>query len=83
MAETREPYLPISCVFYDYLEAAATLQQPVDIVYHIEGAICKTSSTVKTIAIIDRAEYLILGNGLSIRLDHLHTFNGKRLSPDC
>lgn len=79
----RESYVPISCIFYDYLEEAATLGKVSTIVYEHNGSAKTMDAKIKTLLIKDKVEYMVLDNSTSIRLDSLISFNGRQLSINC
>lgn len=81
--DNAQPYIPISCSFYDYLEEAATLKKVAIIDYFENGIPTKIESWIKTLFIKDKIEFMMLENGQSIRLDHLIRFNGKALPKSC
>jgi Rho-binding antiterminator len=77
-------YTPISCSFYDELEALATLRQPAVIRYAGEqGKTVEAQGRIKDFFIRDRAEYLLLDSGLEIRLDDITSVNGKIMGNYC
>jgi Rho-binding antiterminator len=78
-----QKYIPINCSFYDYLEEAATLKEVAVIDYFETGIATQIESRIKTLFIKDKVEYVMLENGLSIRLDELIKFNGKVLPKSC
>ncbi len=81
--DKAQPYIPISCSFYDYLEEAATLKQISLIEYFEKGECAKIEERIKTIFIKEKVEYMLLYNGQKIRLDNLIKFNGKALPKSC
>lgn len=76
------PYQPISCSFYDELEAVATLKKNVTIQYCDENGISHIlTDAIATLVTKDKEEFVVLKNSnLIIRLDRLVEVNGK--SPD-
>lgn len=78
-------YRPISCSFYDELEARATLRQPCLIVYRAENGAAETSVTgvIDTLYIRDKVEYLRLVGGFELRLDWLVSVDGRQLLNYC
>ena len=77
-----KPYVPISCSFYDELEALATLQRNCEIVFTDDDGNGKTlTGIIKTFFIRDKVEFLQLETGEEIRLDKLASVNGKILPP--
>lgn len=76
----EQPYVPISCSFYDYLEEAATIGNQNEIEYLLEDKVVVKQARLKTLVVKDKIEYAILDSGESIRLDRILTFNKKALS---
>ena len=77
-------YQPISCNFYDELEALATLRKNCEIVYRNEQEeLNTTSGIIKDLYIREKVEYLLLDHGMEIRLDRLNTVDGKALKGYC
>lgn len=77
-------YVPISCSFYDELEALATLRRPATIKYAEEDTVTKTvEGKIKDFFIREGAEYLLLNTGLEIRLDYIISVNGKIMGNYC
>ncbi len=78
-------YRPISCMFYDELEARATLRQRCNIIYRPNGDGTDTTVTgvIETLYIRDKVEYLRLTDGLEIRLDWLVSVDGRELGAYC
>jgi Rho-binding antiterminator len=77
-------YRPISCAYYDELEALATLRHHCVIDYL--GSASQPAGAEGIIVdffIRDKAEYLRLDSGLEIRLDCLLSVNGKALKDYC
>ena len=82
---SSEPaYQPISCIFYDLLEDAATRQKTVTLVWqNKDGGQEVWHGTIKTFIIKQGAEYLVLTDGRQLRLDQLHSLNGQKLQDYC
>jgi Rho-binding antiterminator len=79
-----KPYQPISCTFYDELEALATLRKSCLIKYRNDaGTETQTQALIKDFFIKDKVEYLKLDNGQHIRLDYLIEVDGKALKNYC
>ena len=79
-------YIPISCSYYDELEAHATLGKECEIIFTDEQGKEKViRGIIKTFFIKDKVEFLQLENGEEIRLDKLISVDGKLLSdsPKC
>ena len=74
-------YIPISCPYYDELEALATLRKECKIVFNDEQGNEKSiHRIIKTFFIRDKVEFLQLESGEEIRLDKLISVGGKLLS---
>ncbi|MEZ4994320.1 MAG: hypothetical protein R2824_28105 [Saprospiraceae bacterium] len=81
---SERSYVPISCSFYDELEALATLRQTAVIRFTDEsGKQIEVQGKIKDFFIRDRAEYLLLDSGLEIRLDYITSVNGKIMGNYC
>lgn len=80
----QEVYQPISCNFYDHLEATATLRKRV-IIHYLDQLGKQTSvlARIKDFLVKDKVEYMILDNGQTIRLDHLLAVDGEKLAAYC
>ncbi|MCC2545898.1 hypothetical protein LJY25_05535 [Hymenobacter sp. BT175] len=78
-------YQPISCNFYDELEALATRRQPAEIRYRAPDAAAEASVTgvIADLYIRDKVEYLRLTDGFELRLDWLVAVDGKELRGYC
>lgn len=77
-------YRPISCTFYDELEARATLRQPCVIIYRPEnGPETTINGIIDTLYIRDKVEYLRLIDGFELRLDWLVSVDGRALAGYC
>lgn len=77
-------YRPISCDFYDILEALAVRRIKTTVEY-VDG---EKSVTLKEVMITDlqtrnKEEFMYLDNGQVIRLDQLLTVNGEELPGSC
>lgn len=76
-------YRPISCSFYDLLLSKATLKEEVEIVFKNKDLVKEIyKGIVKTIETKNKAEYLILETGNTIRLDYIVSLNNVELSLD-
>jgi Rho-binding antiterminator len=70
-------YLPIDCNYYDELEALATLRKDAEILYLSEAdEALFIISLIKDFFIQDKVEFMVLANGLEIRLDRIVSVNG-------
>jgi Rho-binding antiterminator len=73
-------YEPISCEFHDVLESLATTRQHAEVEYRdADGTLRKLSAVIQDVYARDRAEYLALSSGETLRLDQLVSVNGARL----
>jgi Rho-binding antiterminator len=71
-------YRPINCEFHDVLESCATLRKAV----HIDSVLSNGTNQSRHVVIADLysrggAEYLILDDGETIRLDALLSVDGR------
>ena len=81
---STRPYRPISCSFYDELEALATLRKTVLIRYYRSPEyIDEIVGRIIDFQIRDKVEYLLLASGQNIRLDDLIEVDGKALNGYC
>ncbi|WP_400192608.1 hypothetical protein [Hymenobacter sp. B81] len=78
-------YRPISCSFYDELEARATLRQPCTLTYRPAPAAPPSTyhGIIQDLYLRDRVEYLRLTDGFELRLDHLLAVDDKQLRDYC
>ena len=71
-------YRPINCSYYDELEAIATLQKRVTIVYQNEqGKEVSTATRITNLFTRNKEEFMVLENGIQFRLDRLVSAHGK------
>jgi Rho-binding antiterminator len=80
----QEVYQPISCNFYDHLEATATMRKRV-IIHYLDTSGKETSilAKIKDLFVKEKVEYMVLDNGLTIRLDHILDVDGEQLAAYC
>lgn len=72
-------YQPVSCQFYDQLEAMATLRQRASfIVMNPLGQPQVVTGIIKDLYTRFQAEFMRLDNGMEVRLDRILQVNGKR-----
>ncbi len=83
MSPAKKKYVPIDCGYLDIIEHYATLRQPVEISYLLDDAEVKLTAVIKTWENTGEAEYMILRNGLRIRLDHIVSIDNKVSSGYC
>lgn len=80
----QEIYQPISCNFYDHLEATATLRKRIIIRYlDPVGKATSTFAKIKDLYAKEKVEYMVLDNDQTIRLDHLLAVDGEKLAAYC
>ena len=79
------PYQPISCSFYDELEARATTGQPCTLTYRTEPDTPPSTyhGTIQNLYIQEKVEYLRLADGFELRLDNLLAVDDKELRNYC
>ena len=76
----KQHYQPIDCHFYDELELLAIRGQTCQIVFHDDGVEKEIEDIIIDFKIIERAEFMLLKSGKSIRLDQIIRVNDKVLS---
>lgn len=75
-SNNKADYKRVSCDFYDQLEIGATYGKVLLIKYKDEDNMTLlTESSIKTLETKDKEEFVILDNGLRIRLDRIITLN--------
>ncbi len=80
----KKPYHPISCDFYDELEAIATLKQVCNITFWQEQGVRQTvKSRITTLFTRNKEEFLEMDNGMIIRLDQIIKVGDKELQSYC
>ena len=79
----EENYKPVSCDFYDELEALATMKKTCDITFFNEGGKAKIRASIADLYTREKVEYLKTSAGLEIRLDKLIEVDGKIASNYC
>ncbi|RFP64801.1 hypothetical protein D0N36_12240 [Hymenobacter lapidiphilus] len=79
------PYRPISCSFYDELEARATTGQPCSLIYRTEPDTPPSTyhGVIQDLYIQDKVEFLRLADGFQLRLDNLLAVDDKELRNYC
>ncbi|NMM50187.1 hypothetical protein [Marinigracilibium pacificum] len=76
----EKPYKPISCSFYDYLEAYIIKGKPVDLkFYEDNGALTDINVKLKNLKTVSGEEFLIFEGGKEIRLDQLISIENIQL----
>jgi Rho-binding antiterminator len=78
-------YKPISCTFYDELEARATTAQPCMLTYRTEPDTPPSTyqGIIQDLFVREKVEYLRLANGFELRLDALVAVDDKELRNYC
>lgn len=74
-------YIPISCDFYDYLEAFATVRKQVVIKFYEDGQLTVMSTKIRDLYCKEKVEYLITDQDSTIRLDQIAEVNGVAPHP--
>lgn len=67
-------YEPIDCSLHDRYEAAAVTKRRVKLTWMDGGESLERSGLITDVRVQAGAEYLVLEDGTSIRLDHITTF---------
>ncbi|GAA3935467.1 hypothetical protein [Hymenobacter algoricola] len=85
MTTPKPEYHPISCTFYDELEARATTGQECTLTYRPEPDTppSTTRGIITDLFIQDKVEFLRLQDGFEIRLDTLVAVDDKELRDYC
>ncbi|MEM9835539.1 MAG: hypothetical protein AAF828_03500 [Bacteroidota bacterium] len=77
-------YQPISCDFYDVLEANAVRRIKSVVVYQAEDEVQTVSDVIITdLQTRNKEEFVYLSNGLELRLDQLISVNGLVPGQQC
>jgi Rho-binding antiterminator len=79
----EDNYKPVSCDFYDELEALATMKKTCDITFLNEGGKARIRGSIAYLYTREKVEYLKTNAGLEIRLDKLIEVDGKIASNYC
>lgn len=66
-----DSYKPISCDFHDILEDAAVRRLRIEVAFNSEGGEQVTIGRIKDITVEGQEEFLIMEDGLKLRLDQL------------
>ncbi len=76
-------YIPINCSYYDELEAIATLRKVVTIHFRDQAGIDRqVNAKITNLFTKEKEEFMVLDNGLQIRLDQLISADGKAVPRD-
>ena len=73
----NKKYKPIDCGYVDVIEHFATLRKPVKVAYLINGEEVQLTEVIKTWENTGVEEYMILKNGLRIRMDYIVSIEGQ------
>lgn len=77
----QKPYQPISCDFYDVLEAFAMAKKPVQIRFRdTEGLVQQHCAAISDLFSREGSEFLLTSAGETVRLDQLLTVDDFRLA---
>lgn len=77
-------YQPIDCNYYDRLEAWATMKTICLLVFLDENDVRQeVSGGIADLYTVNKAEYLRMDNGLTVRLDRLLSVNGVPVPGQC
>lgn len=77
-------YQPIDCNYYDRLEAWATMKTICLLVFLDENDVRQeVSGGIADLYTVNKAEYLRMDNGLTVRLDRLLAVNGVPVPGQC
>ena len=79
----EQNYTPVSCDFYDELEALATTRKTCDIIFINNESRSQVRAGIADLYTRDKVEYLKTNAGLEIRLDKLVEVEGKIASNYC
>lgn len=80
----KQPYQPISCDFYDELEAYATQKRVVTVEFETpDGYMRHCEVRIVNLETRNKEEFVHLDNGLEIRLDFIHSVDGNLMPDHC
>jgi Rho-binding antiterminator len=75
------PYRPIDCSRHDELLALASLRRPCMLEVRLaDGTLESLAGVIEDVYTETGAEYLRLRDGPTVRLDQIHTLNGRPFS---
>ena len=76
----EQPYQPIACDIHDVLLAKASLRQPCELTVRLpDGQHALLNGLIEDVYTRAGAEYLVLRNGPTFRLDQILALDGKPL----
>ena len=67
-------YQPIDCSLHDRFEAAVVTRRPVRLAWTDGDALIERTGLITDVRVQAGAEYLVLEDGTSVRLDHISVF---------
>lgn len=80
----EQDYTPIHCDFYDELESISTLRRKVVVVWlHNDGRKEEVVARISNLYVRKKVEYMLLDNGIEIRLDMLVSVDGNYPASYC
>lgn len=82
-SKAMSTYIPINCSYYDELEAAATQAKIVKLIYRDQSGEKQLDTRIVNLYTKNKEEFMVLENGLEIRLDHLLSIDGKTPPMSC
>jgi len=79
--ENKQPYIPISCVYYDLIEHYAVRKEVVHIIIQSEKGPEEFHSRILDTRVKEKVEYMLIETpAMSIRMDQIVSLNGEKLS---
>lgn len=77
----KSDYIPVDCGFHDEIEAAIVLRDTGNVQYLDNQGDTIKLEDVRVVDWVNRnkEEFMVLSNGLEIRLDHITHFMGKNI----
>jgi len=79
--ESKNNYIPISCVYYDLIEHYAVRREVISIIVQGENELKQYQSKILDTKVKDKVEYMIIETpNISIRMDQIISLNGEKLS---
>lgn len=78
-----DTYKPISCSFYDRIEAAIVQKKEVELLFRDQNGQSQQETTLLLDTVVrDGKEFVKLENGSEIRMDHILSLDGTELISD-
>lgn len=82
--DSKNKYTPISCSFYDRIEASIVLRKTVSLVYHTPSGEEKLLETrLQDTQTKEGEEFVVLASGEKIRMDRIVSLDGEALLGSC